>query len=104
ALAGAQLEPVEHRAVRSDGPAHQPVADDVDLEELEGGGGGCRERLGPHWGGLAPSSAGDVGDAVQRHGGFVVVVVAGQHQVDVVADQHRLQVLQEPVGGAVAAR
>ena len=87
ALLRPEDELVGQRAVGADAPDGQPVADDVDVEELERPLGHGGERAASHLRGLAPTPADHVRHPVLRHDPLVVVVVAGEHEVDSAAGE-----------------
>ena len=74
-----------------DAAAVEAIAVDVDEEELQDRRGRRGEGAVPDRGGLATAAADHVGDAALWVGALVVVVVAGEDEVDVVAGEDRLE-------------
>ena len=97
-----QLEPASRRPLA--GCRDEAVAVDVDVQELQDALGHRGEVAAADLGGLAAAAAHHVGEPVDGDGAFVVVVVAGEDEVDVVALEDRFEPLIEPGCRAVPSR
>ena len=74
------------------------------MEEVQGRLGGGGEVAAPNRGGLAATTADDIGDAVDRVGALVVVIVTGENQIDAVAVKDGREHGAGPGVGPVPAR
>ena len=99
ALPGPQLEARRPGGRRAGSPsAWRRSPTDLEAHELEGRLGHGGEATGPHTGDLAAAAAHHVGRAVDGHRPLVVVVVAGEHQVDGVTGRGSVRACPPPPG------